>query len=38
VVAPVFLLAGVGGLLCFLREIRLATVLIEGLDRSVSDL
>jgi hypothetical protein len=38
VVDPVFLLAGGGGLLCYLREIRLATVLIEGLDRSASGL
>lgn len=36
-IAPVFLLAGVGALLCFLREIELARVLIESLDRSASD-
>jgi hypothetical protein len=28
----------IGGLLCFLREIHLATALIESLDRSASDL
>jgi hypothetical protein len=38
VVAPAFVLAGVGGLLFFLREIQLATALIESLDRSASDL